>query len=202
MNTCSKRVAETGALVAQALIRSTNKGAVSGFSLEDKNQSTKAHGRAYAQKLSLLILLMARVSVIAADFPIVDTPDYKGVIIPAADAAERFARNYAGFWTPTAEEVAKAETRISAYLDASKEKYASRERSKLKWFRRQYFGYTKEGEKRIFCNFLPGVKDHGDSFEELRQGFLSVHDGGPDYWRIHYNFATNDCSQFHVDEGY
>lgn len=140
----------------------------------------------------------------AAEFPMVDTPDYKGAIVPADAAAndKRLSGLYAGFWTPSLKEIAKAEVRIAAFLETSKEKYAPRQREKLKWFRRQYFGYTRGVEKCIFCNFLPGVKEAQDPFEGLRDSFVIVHDRGPDYWSIHYNSEQDACSKFHVDLGY
>ncbi len=156
-------------------------------------------------KKTILILAVVVAQVASAeDFPIVDTPDYKGAIVPAGDAARdsRLAKSYGGFWTPTPEQVAKAEARIATFLEASTEKYAPRERKKLKWFRRQYLGYTKDGEKRILCNFLPGVKEGQDPFEGLRRSLVLLYDRGPDYWKIDYRLEKDECEGFHVDLGY
>src|ERR1043166_9593522 len=53
------------------------------------------------------------------DYPIVDTPNYKGAIVPAHEASRhRYLTNhFHGFWTPTPEQIAKAETRVTAFVD-------------------------------------------------------------------------------------
>jgi len=154
--------------------------------------------------LWFVVPFVLRIGALAAEFPIVDTPDYKGAIVPAEAAAgdKRLVGTYEGFWTPTAEQIAKAESSITAFLEASKEKYAQRERAKLKWFRRQYLGYIKGGAKCILCNFLPAAKKGTDPFEGLRQSFIITYDRGPDYWTIHYFTEEDKCGKFHVDLGY
>jgi len=85
------------------------------------------------------------------DFPIVDAPDYKGAIVPAKEASRHryLAKNFKDFWTPSPEQVAKAEAKISVFIDASTSKQAAEIRKKLKRFRRQYVGHIAEGEKLI-----------------------------------------------------
>jgi hypothetical protein len=138
------------------------------------------------------------------DFPIVDTPSYKGAIVPAEEAARHrsLAKSYKDFWTPEPEQVAKAEAKIAAYIDKSTSKYATEIRRKLKRFRRQYVGYTADGEKRILCSFLPGVKQGEDPFVGLRRSFIKVYDGGPSFWEIHYRVEKEECDKFHVDGGF
>jgi hypothetical protein len=48
------------------------------------------------------------------DYPVVDTPTYKGAIVPAEEAARTsfLTNSYGGFWTPTTNDVAKAEASV------------------------------------------------------------------------------------------
>jgi hypothetical protein len=151
-----------------------------------------------------LLAVIAGLQAAAGDkFLIVDTPDYRGVIFPPESAAQDkfLGKRYEGFWTPTLEQITKAETRIAMFLYDSTDKQASRERKKLKWFRRQYVGYTSHGEQRILCNFLPG-REGEETLTELEKAFLYSRDKGPDYWEIHYRLKNDDCILFHVDLGY
>jgi hypothetical protein len=138
-----------------------------------------------------------------SDFPIVDTPDYKGAIVPAEEAARHryLSKRYKDFWTPTPEEVGKAEARISAFMASCSGPQASEIRRKLNRFRRQYVGYTTDGEKRMLCSFLPGVREGGDPFVGLRWSFIKVYDGGPSFWQIEYRVERDECDNFHVDGG-
>jgi hypothetical protein len=137
------------------------------------------------------------------DYPIVDTPDYKGAIVPAEEALRhRSLSNYKDFWTPTPEDVARAESKIAAFINDSKSSYAGEIRRKLKRFRRQYVGYTADGERRIFCSFLPGVREEQDPFVGIRRSFIKVYDGGPSFWEIHYRIDKDECDKFHVDGGF
>jgi len=138
------------------------------------------------------------------EFPIVDTPAYKGAIVPAEEAAQTpcLLKYYQNFWTPTTNDIAKAESKLKAYLDSSTDDDAVRERRKLASFRRQYVGYTAKGEKRILCSFLPGVKPGQDPFVGLRRSFIKVFDGGPSFWRIDYRVEKDECDNFDVDHGY
>ena len=138
------------------------------------------------------------------DFPIVDTANYKGAIVPAELAARhRFlAKNYREFWTPEPEQIAKAEVKISAFIAASKSEQAAEIGRKLKRFRRQYVGYLAGGEKCILCSFLPGVNDGEDPFSGLKRSFIKVYDGGPSFWSIHYQVEKDQCSRFSVDGGF
>lgn len=138
------------------------------------------------------------------DFPIVDTPSYKGAIVPAEEAARHryLEKHYKDFWTPTSNQVAKAEAKITAFIDSSTDKRAIEIGKKLPRFRRQYVGYTADGEKRILCSFLPGVREGQDPFADLRRSFIRVFDGGPSFWQIHYRIEKDECDKFHVNGGF
>jgi len=138
-----------------------------------------------------------------SDFPIVDTPDYKGAIVPAGEAPRHryLSKHYKDFWTATPEQVAKAEGRISAFIKSSSSSQAPEIRRKLNRFRRQYVGYTTDGEKRILCSFLPGVREGRDPFVGLRRSFIKVYDGGPSFWQIEYRVEKDECDHFNVDGG-
>lgn len=58
------------------------------------------------------------------DFPIVDTPGYKGAIVPAEEASKNahLAERFDGFWTPTTNQIAKAEAKIGLFLEKSADK--------------------------------------------------------------------------------
>ena len=139
-----------------------------------------------------------------SDFPIVDMPDYKGAIVPAEEAARHryLSKHYKEFWTATPEQVAKAEGRISAFIKSSSSSQAPEIRRKLNRFRRQYVGCTTDGEKRILCSFLPGVREGRDPFVGLRRSFIKVYDGGPSFWQIEYRLEKDECDNFHVDGGF
>jgi hypothetical protein len=157
-----------------------------------------------AVTLILAVGLLAYAGVAAENCPIVDTPNYKGVIIPAESAARDevlSVHKYSGFWTPTLQDIAKVEESISSFMRDSKEKYASREYEK-KWFRRQYVGYTKGAEKFVLCNFLPGVKEGQDPFQDLREHVLISFDAGPDYWEIHYGVEKDRCERLRINSRY
>jgi hypothetical protein len=137
------------------------------------------------------------------DFPIVDTTDYKGAIVPAEEAARHryLSKRYRDFWTPTPEQVVKAEARISAFIASSSGPQASEIRRKFNRFRRQYVGFT-DGEKRMLCSFLPAVREGEDPFVGLRRSFIKVYDGGPSFWQIEYRVEKGECDNFHVDGGF
>jgi len=138
------------------------------------------------------------------DFAIVDTPAYKGAIVPAEEAERHryLAKHYKQFWTPTTNDIAKAEARLTAFIEASTDTHAAEIRKKLKRFRRQYVGYTADGERRVLCSFLPGVKRGQDPFAGLRRSFIKVYDGGPSFWEIHYRVEKDQCDGFRVDLGF
>jgi hypothetical protein len=182
----------------------------------------KAHAMK-ALALSILAVLLARMLVQAADdfpvytprtvirgpradkdFPIVDTPDYKGAIVPAEEAARHrsLAKSYKDFWTPEPQQISKAEAKISAFIATSKSERAPEIGRKLKRFRRQYVGYVAAGEKCILCSFLPGFKDGEDPFAGLRRSFIKVFDGGPSFWSIHYQVEKDQLDKFSVDGGF
>jgi hypothetical protein len=137
------------------------------------------------------------------DFPIVDTANYKGAIVPAEEAKRHryLARNYKDFWTPAPEQIAKAEAKVSTFIDDSTSTQAAEIRKKLKLFRRQYVGYSIGGEKRILCSFLPGAKEGQDPFAGLRRSFIKVYDGGPSFWQIHYRVEKDQCDHFYLEGG-
>jgi hypothetical protein len=138
-----------------------------------------------------------------SDFPIVETPDYKGAIVPAEEAARHryLSKHYKDFWTATPEQVAKAEARISVFIKSSSSPQATEIRRKLNRFRRQYVGYITDGEKHMLCSFLPGVREGSDPFVGLRRSFIKVYDGGPSFWQIEYRVEKDECDNFHVDGG-
>jgi hypothetical protein len=138
------------------------------------------------------------------DYPIVDTLAYKGAIMPAEEAARTsfLTNSYGGFWTPTTNDVAKAEASVTRFIEASTDEHAVEIAKKIKRFRRQYVGYTAGGEKRVLCSFLPGVRQGQNPFAGLRRSFIRVVDGGPSFWEIHYRVEKDDCDKFHVDLGY
>jgi hypothetical protein len=139
-----------------------------------------------------------------SDFPIVDTPAYKGAIVPAEEAARHryLSKHYKDFWTAKPEQVAKAEARISVFLKSSSSPQAPAIRRKLNRFRRQYVGCTTDGGNCILCSFLPGVREGKDPFIGLRRSFIKVYDGGPSFWQIEYRLEKDECDNFNVEGGF
>lgn len=73
----------------------------------------------------------------------------------------------------------------------------------LKTYRRQYVGYSLNGNKRIFCNFFPGIKNgEKDRFAVWRKeitGKGDIDGGGASYWTIEYCMKGDKCINLKIN---
>jgi hypothetical protein len=152
----------------------------------------------------------------AADlWPILTNRPFQAVVVPAESAkADRFLTNqFVGFWTPSVEEVAKAETRIAEFINAAstnseleplQRTLSIKVRDDTLLYVRQYVGISYSGRHSVFCNAIQSryLKDTrvGDS-DRWRRGYIATFDVHNN-WRIEYSFAEDRCFGFRIDEGY
>jgi hypothetical protein len=61
-------------------------------------------------------------------------------------------------------------------------------------YKRQYLGILENGEQIIYANFFCDA-----TFEEWRQEFVLVNDGGDCFFQVKYNVATGEFYDFSVN---
>ena len=96
------------------------------------------------------------------------------------------------FWTPTKEQVMKAEEKIEEYLKNNPVSNAHDLWRKLPDYKRQYVGVIVDGHKRIFCNFYCWNK-------RLSDKPVFVFDGGACFFRIEYDVDNQKCYNFETN---
>lgn len=142
-------------------------------------------------------------------FPLLDTDEFSGVVVPlwydfkfCTKVDEKVS------WIPTISDIKKSENCIEKYfksLKVPKIEYESLEyiKKNLKKYRRQYVGFKVNGEKRIFCNFFPemkeGKKDHFPSWRKHITGKMDVDGGGASFWSIVYCINKDKCIGFDMN---
>lgn len=90
------------------------------------------------------------------------------------------------YWTPSAKEIAALETDLWPLLE-TRAQQGLRVPDRFIQFRRQYLGFTRNGERLIYGNFAPSNKEfEWQGWPLLERPFL-VCDGGPSFWGIVYN---------------
>jgi len=190
--------------------------------------------------LILTLMLSADIKVYSDNdklFPLLDTDEFQGVVIPTWYDLKYYAKgDKKGYWTPSLSYIQKAEKAIEQYLESLKipeipnpdpsisekkmneifkeysEKlskfpldYESLEyiKKNLKKSRRQYIGLTVDGEKRIFCNFFPGIqkgkKDHFSDWRKHLTGGFDIDGGGASFWTIEYCIKEDKCINLKIN---
>ncbi len=144
--------------------------------------------------LAISFLLLSGMPVFSQDSVTVKTDKIDGIIYtnfadwkPLVQATE--------FWTPTKEEVLKAEEKIEEYLRSDPARYAELWR-KLPNYKRQYVGIIVNGHKRIFCNFFCSKTFFPSEYLSVP---LVVDDGGECFFRIEYDLGDKKCYNFNAN---
>lgn len=160
-------------------------------------------------------------------FPSVIESTFGGVIVPkeypeklvasVGSASKVFGYTVDGFWTPTPQDVLRAEQRVRAALAEARQNFAA-VAGPQKWppsaqtyamgeiekivvnlakFDAQYAGVIIGGQKRILCNFMrrESGAEHFVGNSRMCQ-WVQVSDGGFWYWQIQYDCATDTCLGF------
>jgi uncharacterized protein len=95
-----------------------------------------------------------------------------------------------GFWQPSADDVARLERALRAFLATSAD---ARDVGALDGYTRQYAGVVVRGERRIYGNFF--AKSHlaalpAGAADRWRKEAVVVCDGGPSFWGILFDPRT------------
>jgi hypothetical protein len=96
-------------------------------------------------------------------------------------------------WTPTREEVLKAEEKVEDHLKNNPLSYAADLWRQLPDYKRQYVGIIVGGHKRIFCNFFCWTE------RPLTEKPVFVLDGGECFFRIEYDLEDKKCYNFNAN---
>ncbi len=150
-------------------------------------------------------------------FRVVKMPAFEGAIVPAeymgppSESAKWLGIPVEGYWTPSPEDVTKAEARVRSAMLAARtslqavtgpepqytppSEYTIGEIRKIvenyDGYHLQYLGIVVSGKKRILCNFFP--RSEGDRW--LLEWWV-VEDGGFWYWTIQYDIEGDRCLGF------
>lgn len=98
---------------------------------------------------------------------IVKSKDFEGVIFPESSEQARayWAPNprHSSWWTPSKKDILKAEKCLKSYLDNETAKRGSNKNARdLHNYRRQYFGFYENNQKRILLNLFTNWEWHKD----------------------------------------
>ena len=148
-------------------------------------------GKMKMRDSSSIVLLCG---LLAGCAPAPETDAGQRVIFPASKAESlALAAGWEdlGCWTPVDSDIAEAAPRIKAFLTEQAPSIAGR----LPEYRCQYFGFTVEGKKRLYCNFFrPGPWADGWQTE-----LVIVFDGGDDFFQLEYDVESKQCLNFFVN---
>lgn len=160
-------------------------------------------------------------------FPSVAGSTFGGVIAPkeyfeklvssVGSASKVLGYTVDGFWTPTPQDVLRAEQRVRAAIAEAGQDFAavagpqkrppSAQRfamdqlekivANLAEFDAQYAGMIIGGRKRILCNFMRRESGSQHFLGNSRMcQWVQVDDGGFWYWQIQFDVATETCLAF------
>lgn len=105
-------------------------------------------------------------------------------------------------FTPTKEEIIKAENALKSKLKFINNPLMNQSRSpiihkNLKKYKRQYFGYINaKGEKILYINSL-WSKSNRENY--WLQQIMMVSDGGSYYWNIEYNLESEELENLEIN---
>ena len=128
-----------------------------------------------------------------------------------------------GYWMVTADSVALLESRLRSALERAQRSPETVDVSvkgdpeqtanaaydiedilkRLDRYRRQYLGIEFSGNRRrILVNFFPEAeRDRDDSHSYWKTSWVSVDDGGTDYFRIQFDVSSGDFAEFDCNGG-
>ena len=129
----------------------------------------------------------------------VETDSYTGAIFSAEKTAVfiRWLDEPAeSFWTPTADDVAKFETGLSSFIEATDIDYRDTQPilDRLSEYTRQYFGIVQGESRLIFSNFF--CDGMGMDWEKTA---VIVEDGGDCYFQVIYNVDDSIYTSFWIN---
>jgi len=104
-------------------------------------------------------------------------------------------------FTPTREDIEKAETALKTQLQELNKPLVNQHNSpiihkKLRKYKRQYFGYINDkGQKILLINSFWNKKEYSYWLESK----VSVLDGGSYYWSVNYDLETNELFDLYIN---
>jgi hypothetical protein len=124
---------------------------------------------------------------------VVQVGSAQGVIFRAGDGDVGGYKHGAitEYWTPTVEDVVRAEPYIASYLSAKVPELAA----KYSTYIRQYTGFQLDGRKRIFVHFLCWAP----TAPGWRCSAVVIDDGGDCYFQLEYDVESHECSKLWVN---
>jgi hypothetical protein len=102
------------------------------------------------------------------------------------------------YWLPTATEIAKLESELGPMLDL-RDKRGQSVPPKFQQFRRQYIGFTRNGERLIYGNFSSEYDDEPWRRWSLLEKPAVVCDGGHYFWGVVYKPKSNEFEEPHFN---
>jgi hypothetical protein len=131
----------------------------------------------------------------------------KGAIISEEQVSQlkHFSEKREKYWTPTEEDIMKAEKKSRAYLEQCcvTNKYAAMNIHKIlaQWesYRRQYIGLIeKNGDKTIWINYFH--TSFLETFPDWDEHLVFVIDGGNAFFNIKVNLNTGTCYDLKIND--
>jgi hypothetical protein len=121
----------------------------------------------------------------------IKTPDYEGVVLAVKSVGQTGMTSVGkaqldGTWVPNAGDVAAFESGLAAHMTKSVPPASKDLPSKLKSYKRQWFGVTAGTRKLIFGNFFCRETS---GWEE---GVIMVDDGGDCYFQVFYDVTSRE----------
>lgn len=130
-----------------------------------------------------------------ATFEIVTSEKYEGAIVPCENnAALKKGRRWGDgviedCWTPSRDDVAKFEDALEPFLKKESGKWRSDLWQHPEKYRRQYFGFVRGGQRKLYANFFC------DSFGvDWKKQMVLVFDGGDCFFQVTYDLSTSTFS--------
>jgi hypothetical protein len=130
-----------------------------------------------------------------------ETPEPRWAILAKVDNSE-----FKGVWQPTEAQVRQSLKGVHSHLGKLKTTTSWKwEQEKIGeilvgWDKYvcQAVGYTVNGKKRIHLNYFPEYETDGIHADntDWRRDYMTVFDGGADFWRVDYDCETGDYEDF------
>lgn len=163
---------------------------------------------------SILVILISVPTLLFAqpknNFELIKTDTIEGVIINEERGEDFYwitSYTAESFWTPTKEEVLKAEEKLADYLKEAVPNYLQEipkfhvfYKDSTLWqdlpeYNRQYVGIVLNGDRKIWLNFFR-KRDRGYDWKSTP---LSVFGGGTDYFNLIYDINSDTFSHFVIN---
>lgn len=126
-------------------------------------------------------------------YPPVSGDGYEGVIVPEHDAGA-FEPRAEGYWTPTADDVARLEAGLPEYLRQAAPERAPQLWQRLGEYKRQYAGLIRDGRRLVYANYFCSTFD-----DSWRSAPLFVMDGGACFFQLTYDVERDSYQDLMVN---